>query len=382
MLSNFSFHNCLACSNYDAWTDSEAADLHRKGTGHSNLENKIFGNDADEGTLQITTWDRGTTQWACTTSQWGEQWWQEEPQGAEGCIWEGSSCRHQGETEQCVVPSGTDSRCNNPYADETWLCGRERHRRWSKGLEAFARDFRVWRRRQWLLWWQSLLDCSSRIPRIWIASSSEDRSCSQGYKKEGKQSQRPSSTPWSSMGCQWGVKVLLYRKALTWQRTSQSWGKGCWTSMRAQHRGAKDQVVQWQWSVTSRREGLQQRTLFCVWDPWTLCQGLQEEGDSTMQQVWWEGSPRQGMQETKRWRQTWVSGNGSNIGFTRLGIIGSSHPVEDSRHVGGQWLYRSHSDEHRCVSGLCAHSISSQKSLWRGFRSGGQRLCEDQHTLK
>ena len=24
----------------------------------------------------------------------------------------------------------------------------------------------------------------------------------------------------------------------------------------------------------------------CVWDPWTLCQGLQEEGDSTMQQVW------------------------------------------------------------------------------------------------
>ena len=26
-------------------------------------------------------------------------------------------------------------------------------------------------------------------------------------------------------------------------------------------------------------------TALCVWDPWTLCQGLQEEGDSTMQQV-------------------------------------------------------------------------------------------------
>ena len=38
----------------------------------------------------------------------------------------------------CVVPSGTDSRFNNPHADETWLCGRWRHRRWSKGLEAFA----------------------------------------------------------------------------------------------------------------------------------------------------------------------------------------------------------------------------------------------------
>ena len=24
----------------------------------------------------------------------------------------------------CVVPSGTDSRCNNPRADETSLCGR------------------------------------------------------------------------------------------------------------------------------------------------------------------------------------------------------------------------------------------------------------------
>ena len=57
-------------------------------------------------------------------------------------------------------------------------------------------------------------------------------------------------------------------------------------------------------------------------------------------------------------------------------------PSEDSRHASGQWLYRSHSDEHRCVPGLCAHSISGQKSQWRGFQSGAQRLCEDQHTLK
>ena len=33
LLSTFSFHNCFACSNYDGSTDSEAADLHRKGTG-------------------------------------------------------------------------------------------------------------------------------------------------------------------------------------------------------------------------------------------------------------------------------------------------------------------------------------------------------------
>ena len=221
------------------------------------------------------------------------------------------------------------------------------------------RDFRVWRRRQWWLRWHSLLDCSSRMLRIWIASSSEDSSCSQGYKKQGEQSQRPSFTPWSSMVCQWCMKLLLYRKALTRLWTSESWGKGCRTSMRSQHRGTRDKVVRWhwQWSVTSRRDPRMEK-LLCVWDPWTLWQGLQEEGDSTRQQVCWERSPRQGMQETKRWRQTGVSGNRSKIGFTRRGILGSSYPVGDSRHASGQWLYRSRSGEHRCVPRLCAHSVS------------------------
>ena len=62
LLSCFSFHNCFACSNFNGSTDSEAADLHRKGTGLSNLEHKICGDDADEGTLLITTGDRGATQ--------------------------------------------------------------------------------------------------------------------------------------------------------------------------------------------------------------------------------------------------------------------------------------------------------------------------------
>ena len=184
------------------------------------------------------------------------------------------------------------------------------------------------------------------------------------------------------MVCQWGMKVLLYRKTSTRQRTSQSWGKAAEFSWEhgAETQGKKS------FSGTGSEawlpEGTQERKLLCVWAPWTLCQGLQEEGDSTMQQVWWEGSPRQGMQETKRWRQTWVSGNGSNIGDTRRGMLGSSYPVEDSRHASGQWLYRSHSDEHQCVPELYAHSISGQKSQRRGFQSGGQRLCEDQHTLK
>ena len=183
------------------------------------------------------------------------------------------------------------------------------------------------------------------------------------------------------MVCQWRMKFLLYRKNLN--RTSQNWGKGCRTSMRAQHKGARDRGVQWhwQWIVTSRRT--QERKLLCVWDPWTRCQGLQEEGDSTMQQVWWERSTRQGMQETKRWGQTWVSSNGSNIVFTRRGKLGSSYSVEVSRHASGQWLYRSHNGKHRCVPGICAHSVSGQKGLQqRGLQSGGQRLCEYQHTLK
>ena len=69
MLSAFSFHDCFACSNFDGPTDSEAAAIHRKGTGLCNLEHKICGNDADEGTLKIIFWDRG----ACSTGQWGKQ---------------------------------------------------------------------------------------------------------------------------------------------------------------------------------------------------------------------------------------------------------------------------------------------------------------------
>ena len=48
-----------------------------------------------------------------------------------------------------------------------------------------------------------------------------------------------------------------------------------------------------------------------------------------------------------------VGPTGSNV-FTRRGILGSSYPVEDSRNASGQWLYRSHSDEHRCVPVFCA----------------------------
>ena len=47
------------------------------------------------------------------------------------------SCRNQGETKQCLMPSGTNSRCNKPHADETWMCWRWRNRRWRKGIATF-----------------------------------------------------------------------------------------------------------------------------------------------------------------------------------------------------------------------------------------------------
>ena len=169
------------------------------------------------------------------------------------------------------------------------------------------------------------------------------------------------------MVCQWGRKVLLYRKASTRQRNLQSWGKGCRTSLRAQHRRTGDKVVQWHWQrIATSRMDHRKETVFSV-ESLDTCQGLQEEGDSTKQQEWWEWSPRWSMQETKRWRQTWVSGNGYNIGFTRRGTLGSSYPVIISRHTSGQWLYRSHSEDHRRVPGLIAHSISGQKSQRRNF---------------
>ena len=159
-------------------------------------------------------------------------------------------------------------------------------------------------------------------------------------------------------GLPFGMKVLLYSKTLTRQRTSQSWRKGCRTSMRAQQRGTRAKWLSGNGSEAQFQEETQERKQLCVWDPWTHCQGLQEEGDSTMQQVWWKRTPRHGMQETKRLRQTWVSGNEPKIGFTRQRILGRSYPVENSSHASGQWLYISNSDKHRRVLGLCSNSIS------------------------
>ena len=62
--------------------------------------------------------------------------------------------------------------------------------------------------------------------------------------KAGKQSQRHSSMPWSSMVCHWFLKFLLNMKASNRQRISQRWRKGCRASMKAQHRDTSDKMIQ------------------------------------------------------------------------------------------------------------------------------------------
>ena len=42
--------------------------------------------------------------------------------------------------EKCMVQFGTQSRCNNPHADETWMCGQWRQMRQRKTWENFARE--------------------------------------------------------------------------------------------------------------------------------------------------------------------------------------------------------------------------------------------------
>ena len=62
-----------------------------------------------------------------------------------------------------MIPSGTDSGRNNRHVHEIKLCWKREHPRWSKGLEAFAKDISECRER--LICLHSLLDCSSRMLR-------------------------------------------------------------------------------------------------------------------------------------------------------------------------------------------------------------------------
>ena len=76
----------------------------------------------------------------------------------------------------------------------------------------------------------------------------------------------------------------------------------------------------------------------------------QNNAASVVRKVPWSGQAGDKEKEANMSQWQWV-----DIDFTRRGILDSCYPVEDSRHASGQCLDRSHSDEHRFVSGLCFH---------------------------
>ena len=181
-------------------------------------------------------WDRGATQWTCHTSQLGKQW-REEPQGAEGCIWEGS-CRHQRETKQCAVLSGTDFGWHNHHADETWLCGRWQHRRWSKGLEALLERFQS-------VETPIVVTLVGKLARLQLEDSEDLDSffIRTGVAHNATRSNLRDCL--QRLGPQWPANGVwkLYGKASNRQRTSHRRKKGCRTSTRAEYRDKKNKVA-------------------------------------------------------------------------------------------------------------------------------------------
>ena len=182
------------------------------------------------------------------------------------------------------------------------------------------------------------------------------------------------------MVCQLGMKVLLYRKSCNPTTNFIELRK----RLQNFHESKEEHGTKWFSGTGSEawlQEGTQERKLLCVWDSWTLCQGLKTTAQCSKcgEKVHLDRACRRqrdgGRHESMAMGPTLPSPDEEYW-------AASSYPVKESRHASGQWLHRSHSDEHRCVPGLCAHSISGHKSQRRGFQIDGQRLCEDQHTLK
>ena len=94
--------------------------------------------------------------------------------------------------------------------------------------------------------------------------------------------------------------------------------------MKAQQREPMDKVVQWHWQSTlTLTRDPREETAVSVGSPDTSPRTAGETGKhnaaSEVRRVNYTG-----MQETKGWRQSWVSGIGYNIGYTRRGILGYS----------------------------------------------------------
>ena len=120
------------------------------------------------------------------------------------------------ETTIWLIPPRTDSRINDTHADERWVFGRWRHQRWSNGLEGFSGK---------LSWFGDaesgdFSDAVGSIATQWFYRFGQllhQRTVlAHKAKKPGDAVREPFSTPWPSMVCQGGMKLLLCRRASAW----------------------------------------------------------------------------------------------------------------------------------------------------------------------
>ena len=176
------------------------------------------------------------------------------------------------------MQSGTDARCNNPNVDETWLCGRWRHRGWSKNLEAFAGE---------------IPECRDNVSGDFVCTT------------------RSTAARWS-----WGFRYVSHQRTGVDHKVTKRRGSSLREPfLRFGPKWFADEVLKFCYTRSVQPGWLTQN-----W--WKFCQGLQGEVNNASSVV--RRAPKQSMQETKRWRPTWVNGNGSNIGYIRQGIRSSS----------------------------------------------------------
>ena len=213
---------------------------------------------------------------------------------------------------------------SNPRVDETWLCGEIKSLEMEQWFESFYKEIsECGDVGQWWLWWQSLIDCSSRILRKWTASSSEDSIA----QKATKSREVVTVTLFNALliiGLPMGYESFVIQKSFNAATNFTQLRKGLqnfYVSTAGRHKGQGGSLAL---AVNRDFEQGPEGKLIRLCDAWTLCWGLPEETLSIIQQLLREWSPRQGMQETKRSKQSWFIGNWSSIGYARQGKLGNT----------------------------------------------------------
>ena len=135
----------------------------------------------------------------------------------------------------------------------------------------------------------------------WSGQLLDDKSCSQGFKKQWKQAQRPSSTAWP----QWpGIKIWHFfyvgefHPGNKLHRVREKAAELLWEHSSIMTHESKCFVYTSSEALPHKR--IQERKMLCLWHSSTACQKLQEQRDSAVPQ---EASTSHGRQNTNQRRQ-------------------------------------------------------------------------------